>query len=149
MVCDRLIFLNGHVLTMDAGNSVAEAVAVKDDLIEAVGAGGDIQKLATENSKIIDLEGKTVLPGFIEAHGHFPFSGLSAVGVNVNSPPIGTMSTLSDVAAALKQQVEKTEKGKWILGFGFDDTAIQEKQHLTCRELDAVSTDHPVCVTHI
>jgi len=149
MAPDQLIFLNGRVLTMDSENSVAEAVAIKNDIIEAVGTSGDMRKLATENSRIVDLKGKTVLPGFIEAHGHFPFSGLNAVGVDLNSPPIGAMSTLADVVEALKNQAEKTEKGNWVLGFGFDDTAIREKQHLTCSDLDAVSTDHPVCVTHI
>jgi len=111
MAPDQLIFLNGRVLTMDSENSVAEAVAIKNDIIEAVGTSGDMRKLATENSRIVDLKGKTVLPGFIEAHGHFPFSGLNAVGVDLNSPPIGAMSTLADVVEALKNQAEKTEKG--------------------------------------
>ncbi|MBW1641979.1 MAG: amidohydrolase [Deltaproteobacteria bacterium] len=149
MPSDQLIFLNGHVLTMDSEDTVAEAVAVKDDEIEAVGKNEEIQKLSTENSRIVDLKGKTMLPGFIEAHGHFPFSGFNAVGVNVNSPPIGTMSSLAGVMDALRNQAQKTEKGKWIIGFGFDDTLIREKRHLTCTDLDDVSTDNPVFVAHI
>jgi predicted amidohydrolase YtcJ len=144
-----LIFLNGNVLTMDSKNTVAESVAVKGDVIEAVGKNKDVQKMSTENSRVIDLKGKTLLPGFIEAHGHFPFSGFNAVGVNLNSPPIGTMSSLSDVVKALRGRAEKTEKGKWILGFGFDDTSLKEKQHVTRTDLDDVSTDHPICVSHI
>ena len=97
----------------------------------------------------MDLQGQTVIPGFIEAHGHFPFSGYDAVGVNLNSPPIGSMTRISEVLEALKEKAAGMEKGKWVVGQGYDDTNLVEKRLLVRAELDEVSTDHPVFVNHI
>jgi predicted amidohydrolase YtcJ len=143
------IFNNGTILTMDAGNSTAEAVAVRNGRIEAVGTNQEVNQLITDEHVVVDLEGKTVIPGFIEAHGHFPHSGSDAVGVNLNSPPIGTMTCVSDVIKALKKKAAGTEKGKWVLGTGYDDTNLAEKRFLTRSDLDEVSREHPVYVNHI
>ena len=143
------IFISGNILTMDSANSVVEAVAVRDGRIEAVGSNEKIRKLTTADTAVVDLEGKTLLPGFIETHGHFPFSGVNAVAVKLNSPPIGEMTAIKQVIGALKQKAAETEKGKWVFGFGYDDTLLEEKCHLTCSDLDKVSVDHPVCVVHI
>lgn len=145
----HLAFVNGNILTMDSANTKAEALAVSEDRITAVGSNADIKTLITPESNVIDLQGRTLMPGFIEAHGHFPFSGLNAVGVNLNSPPIGTLENIGDVLAVLRHKVARTEKGKWIVGFGYDDTRIQEKRLLTRQDLDEVSTDHPLYVAHI
>jgi predicted amidohydrolase YtcJ len=143
------IFNNGTILTMDAGNSTAEAVAVRNGRIEAVGTNQEVNQLITDERVVVDLEGKTVIPGFIEAHGHFPHSGSDAVGVNLNSPPIGTMTCVADVIKALKKKAAGTEKGKWVLGTGYDDTNLAEKCFLTRSDLDEVSREHPVYVNHI
>jgi predicted amidohydrolase YtcJ len=149
MSSDLRIFSNGSILTMDADNSTAEAVAIRRGRIEAVGTNQQINQLITDDCIVSDLEGKTVMPGFIEAHGHFPWSGFNAVGVNLNSPPIGTMTCISDVIEALKKKAEETEKGKWVLGVGYDDTNLEEKRRLTKVDLDEVSKNHPVFVNHI
>lgn len=143
------IFINGTILTMDAANSTAEAMAVRNGRIEAVGTNQEVKQHASDGYVVTDLEGKTVLPGFIEAHGHFPMSGFNAIGFNLNSPPIGTMTCISDIIEALKKKAAKTQKGKWVLGFGYDDTNLAEKRCLTRDELDDVSKDHPVFVVHI
>jgi len=143
------IFNNGTILTMDADNSTAEAVAVRNGRIEAVGTNQEISQRITDECVVVDLAGKTVVPGFIEAHGHFPWSGFNAIGVNLNSPPIGAMTCISDVVAALKKKAAGTETGKWVIGFGYDDTNLAEKRLLTRADLDGVSRDHPVFVNHI
>ncbi|MBU3913987.1 amidohydrolase [bacterium] len=146
---EHRIFLNGNVITMDAGDSLVEAVAIRNGSIEAVGGTDEIRKLITAESEVIDLEGKTMIPGFIEAHGHFPGSGLNALGVNLNSPPIGQFTSIPQVIEALKKKAFETEKGKWILGFGYDDTNLKESRLLSRHDLDEVSKDHPICVFHI
>jgi predicted amidohydrolase YtcJ len=89
------------------------------------------------------------LPGFIDAHGHFPGSGMRVIAADLNSPPIGEINTMAEVLAALKKQAAKTSSGKWVTGFGYDDTLLAEKRHPTRAELDAVSTEHPVVAMHV
>ncbi len=143
------IFINGTILTMDATNSTVEAIAVRNGRIDAVGTNQEVNQRITGERVVVDLQGQTVIPGFIEAHGHFPFSGYGAIGVNLNSPPIGSMTSISEVTKALKKKAAGTEKGKWVVGFGYDDTNLIEKRYLTCTDLDEVSTDHPVFIIHI
>ncbi len=143
------LFINGNVLTMDARNSIAEAVAVREDRIEAVGSTEEIMALAEQDSEVVDLRGRTLMPGFIDAHGHFPGSGLKVIAADLNSPPIGTLTTMDEVLAALREQAAKTPAGNWVSGFGYDDTLLAENRHPTRAELDAVSTDHPVVAMHI
>lgn len=146
---DQQLFINGSVLTMDENNRVVEALATRGDRIEAVGSTEDIMALAEEGAEIVDLRGRTLLPGFIDAHGHFPGSGLKVVAADLNSPPIGTLTTMDEVLMALGQQAENTPAGEWVSGFGYDDTLLAEQRHPTRAELDAVSTEHPVVAMHI
>ena len=143
------VFIHGEVLTMDTNNPMAQAVSVKGDRIEAVGSDADIMKLVTNNTVVTDLRGRTLMPGFIDAHGHFPGSALSQINANLNSPPIGTLNTMAEVMAALKVQAEKTPAGDWVVGVGYDDSLLAEKRHPTRAELDQVSSEHPVVAIHI
>lgn len=143
------VFINGNVLTMDAHNSVAEAISVRGDRIEAVGTTADIMARANDDTVVNDLRGRTLLPGFIDAHGHFPGSGLTSISADLTSPPVGDKLTMDDVLAALKAQAEKTPAGEWVSGFGYDDTLLAEHRHPTRAELDAVSSEHPVVATHV
>jgi len=145
----HLVFINGRVLTMDPEETLAESVSVRGSRIEAIGPTKEIERLIKADTEVIDLKGSTMMPGFIEAHGHFPFSGLSAVAVNLNSPPMGNFRSIPQVIEALRQKAAETEKGKWIIGFGYDDTLVEEKKMLTRQDLDAVSAHHPVYVVHI
>lgn len=143
------VFINGDVLTMDAANTVAEALSVRGERIEAVGTTASIMELATDETVVVDLKGRTLLPGFIDAHGHFPGSGMSVISVDLNSPPIGTKTTIAQVLEAMRAKVQETEPGEWVTGFGYDDTLLAEKRHPTRAELDAVSTEHPISLMHI
>jgi len=140
-------YINGHILTMDANNSVVEAVYIEDDKIIATGTSAEIKQMA--KGDIHDLKGKTMMPGIIDAHGHFPGSGLAAIAVDLNSPPISNVATVADALALLKAKADDTPEGDWIYAYGFDDTQIAEKRFLTRLELDSVSSQHKIFVSHI
>lgn len=145
----RRVYLNGHVITMDVENPVVEAVAVRDGIIEAVGSNEEIKAYIRSAGEIVDLGGKTMIPGIIDAHSHFPGSGLYETAANLNSPPIGKIQTISQAIDAIREKAARTKKGKWVLGFGYDDTLLLEKRHLTREDLDQASTEHPIYVMHI
>lgn len=143
------VFLGGVVLTMNSDQPIAEAVAIERDRIVAVGNRADVESHIQAGAQVHDLEGRTLLPGFIDAHGHFPASGLRVIGVDVNSPPIGTTRTISALTVALQAKAAETDAGEWIFGFGYDDTLLAEKRHPTREDLDAASSDHPIFVMHV
>ena len=144
------VYLSGTVLTMDAENSVREAVAVAEGRILAVGSNAEIRALATDATRVVDLSGKTLLPGFIDAHGHFPESGnMTLYSADLNSPPIGENRTIDDLVAALSRKARDTPAGEWVVGVGYDDTLLAENRHPTREDLDRVPGDHPIWVFHI
>jgi predicted amidohydrolase YtcJ len=143
------VFINGTVLCMDSRNSVAQALSTRHDRIEAVGSTEEIMALVGEDTVVVDLRGRTLLPGFVDAHGHFPGSGMRVVAADLNSPPIGARESMADVLGALSEQAAKTPPGQWVSGFGYDDTRLEEGRHPTREELDEVSTEHPVVAMHI
>ncbi|MBB3046114.1 hypothetical protein FHR99_000350 [Litorivivens lipolytica] len=143
------VFMNARVLTMDPNLPVAEAVAVQDARIVAVGSRDDMTPYINADTVIHDLNGKTLMPGFIDAHGHFPASGLSVFGLDLNSPPIGNISSMTELLARLTEKAAQTPEGEWVFGYGYDDTLLQDKRHPTRLELDEVSSAHPIAIWHI
>ncbi|NQY02878.1 MAG: amidohydrolase [Halieaceae bacterium] len=143
------VFINGNVLTMDADNRVVEAIGVRSGVIEQVGDTREIMASVGDTTEVVDLRGRTLLPGFIDAHGHFPGSGLTVIAADLNSPPIGDKLDMADVLEALAAKAATTESGEWVQGFGYDDTLLAEKRHPTRAELDAISAEHPVVAMHI
>ncbi|WP_286229895.1 amidohydrolase [Neobacillus mesonae] len=143
------IYFNGKVITMDEDAANAEAVAVKDGKIIAVGSNNEISKLKGSSTKIVDLKNKILLPGFYDAHSHFPSTGMDGtVQVNLNSPPVGPIKTIDDLIIALKDRGMETHEGEWILGRGYDQTLLAEKRHPTRDDLDKVSTELPIYIAH-
>ena len=143
------VFINGEVLTMNADHPVVEAVSVRGERIEAVGSSDAIMALVDEQTEVIDLRGRTLLPGFIDAHGHFPGSGLRAVAVDLSSPPVGSVTRMEELLQRLREMAERTPEGEWVSGFGYDDTLLAEQRHPTRAELDSVSTEHPIGLLHV
>jgi predicted amidohydrolase YtcJ len=143
------VFFNANVVTMAREGDVAEAVAVREGKIVAVGSNEQIRKLVGTETKTVDLAGKTLLPGFYAAHDHFPSAGRVALyDVDLNSPPIGTMRTMDDVVAALREKAARTPPGKWVVGRGYDDTLLREQRHPTRDDLDRAATEHPIWIVH-
>ena len=143
------IYVNGTIITMDEDSFSDEAVAVKDGKIIAVGSNKDIKKLASKSTKTVNITGKVLLPGLIDAHSHYPSSGLSGtVYVDLNSPPVGTVEGIKDIISLLGEQAKEAQEEDWILGRGYDQTLVEEKRHPTRDDLDKVSKIHPISITH-
>ena len=143
------VFINGDVLTMDDDNRIAQAVSVRGDRIERVGTTEDIMASVGDDTVVVDLRGRTLLPGFVDAHGLFPGSGLTVIAADVSSPPIGKVRSIDDLVAAMQAQLERTPDGYWVQGAGYDDTLLVEMRHPTREDLDRVSTELPVALTHV
>jgi predicted amidohydrolase YtcJ len=146
---DVQVWRNGTVLTMDAEGTVASAIVIEGDEIVAVGTDEDVARWAADADVTVDLGGRTVVPGFIEGHGHFPGAGLGAVGADLNSPPIGEVENVAQAIEALREADAARPGEGWLIGFGYDDTVLAEKRHLTKEDLDQVSTTRPVLAMHI
>ena len=134
---------------MDGSDTVAEAVGTVGEKIEAVGSLEFVKNALPEGAEEFDLEGKTLIPAFIDPHGHFPDSGfIELFRVDLASPPRGDCNKLSDVFDLLRARADKTPAGEWIMGAALDHTSIAENRMPTRDELDAISTDHPIWVIH-
>ena len=143
------VWMGGHVLTMDDQGREADSLVIDGDRILVIGSQEDVERWLDKADVVIDLNGRTVVPGFIEAHGHFPGAGLAAVAADLNSPPIGSVKNISEALDALKQVDAARPGDDWLLGFGYDDTTLAEKRHLTREDLDSVSTTRPILAMHI
>lgn len=146
----QAVYKNGTILTVDGKDTVAQAVAVREGKVVAVGTSAQIDAYVGAATQVVDLAGKTMIPGIYDAHSHFTFTGTNAkFEANLNSPPISTVQTMDDLVALLQQQQAKLPAGAWVTGFGYDDTLIAEKRHPTRADLDRVSATQPVYITHV
>ena len=144
------IYTNAIVLTLDGQSRVAQSLAVTDGIIAAVGTDGEVLSTKGPATVVRDLGGRTVIPGFVDAHSHFPGSAVVRnLMVDLNSPPIGAVKTIDDVVGLLKARAAKLPVGAWLQGSGYDDTLLAEKRHPTRADLDRVAADRPIYITHI
>ncbi|MEV4097590.1 amidohydrolase [Streptosporangium saharense] len=146
-----LILVNGDVLTVDADFSVAQAVAVRDGRIIAVGGNAEIEALAGPETRTIDLAGRTLLPGINDSHLHGAAWGLTRppFALSVGYPAV---RSIADIAETVRQATETTPEGEWITGLGWDlgyldEVLADQSRRPHHRDLDAVSPDHPVALT--
>lgn len=144
------IYFGGPILTMKDSALFAEAIAVDEGRIIAVGSQEDIEKLAGDKTERVDLQGKTLMPGFIDPHGHMMSAGTAVLKqADLNPPPMGTVTDMAGLIATLKDYAASTPDAAVIRGTRYDDTLIAENRHPTREDLDQVSTEKPVIVTHI
>lgn len=141
------IYYNGNVLTMDGEQTVAEAIAIRDGLIEAVGTNAEMALWKTQKTELVDLRGKTLMPGFIDAHSHFPVSGLLAVTADLRPSPLGSINSIPKLLDAIKQYDARSDRD-WVIGFGYDDSFLREQRHPTRAELDSAVHHKPVYIWH-
>ena len=132
-----------NVITIDPRNPRAQAVAMRDGRFVAVGDDDSVADLVGPDTQVMDLQGKTVLPGFIDAHIHVLSSGVRHV-----MAADCDLRTIPAIRDALQVQARDTPDGSWVQGFKFDDTKTEENRFLNRQDLDAVSTQHPVIVSH-
>jgi predicted amidohydrolase YtcJ len=133
-----LILHNGKIVTADPKFTIAQAVAIKDGRITAVGGNNAVLKERGANTRMIDLAGKTVLPGLIDAHVHALGAGLSEY-----KKPLPPLGSIVDIQAYIREKAKTTPKGEWIVVPRTLPPRLQEMRMPTRRDLD-VTTDHPV-----
>lgn len=143
-----LVLLHGNVIPMTAPDAKAEAIAVKGGRIIAIGSDAEIAALRGKATIVVDLDGKTVLPGFIDAHGHITGMAQIASTARLAPPPVDDVADIATLQAALRAQAGKHPDG-WIVGFGYDDAQLAERRHPVRQDLDAVSTERPVIAVHV
>jgi predicted amidohydrolase YtcJ len=147
-----IIYHKGKIITMNPLNptEMVEAVAVKDGKIVATDREETILKMIDESTETVSLNGKTMLPGFIDSHGHFPWNGNDELyGVKLYCPPIGTIKSIDEMLSALKRKAGTIKKGEWLLGRGYDNSLLADKRHPTRQDLDKVSSTVPIFIVHI
>jgi predicted amidohydrolase YtcJ len=157
--CDRApidaadtIYFGGDIITMVDAQPSAEALAVKGGAILAVGNRVDIEKAHMgEATKVVDLGGKTLLPGFLDAHSHYINSLLVANQAKLYAPPAGPGKDVESIIAALKQFADEREipKGEMIMGYGYDENVMPSGRLLNRDDLDEAFPDNPVRVDHV
>ena len=162
---DRLadtVYHNGKVYTItetmeevkDVKNAKkADVVATLEGKIVFVGSKSDAKKKGyfddARVGKIVDLRGKTMLPGFIDGHSHFPGdSSIDLYYVNLNCPPLGPVNTMDDLIGLMKAKADSTPDGYWVQGANYDDSLLAEKRHPNRYDLDKASPSKPIKVMH-
>ena len=143
MTADK-IFVNGQVVTVDESDRVAEAVAVEDCRILAVGTSAEMRRLAGPGTEVFDLAGRSLLPGFIDAHMHISLLGANKLGVSCKEPHV---KSLDDILRGLEEMASETPEGEWVRAWGFNQARVEEGRYPTRWELDEVSGEHPIQVT--
>ncbi len=146
------VYFNGDIVDMvGAQPNYKEALVEKDGKIIFVGDSEKAMEFAGQGHKMIDLDGKTLLPGFIDGHSHFASFGIQAIGAQILPPPDAGANNIAALIDILKEwnTVENRALTGWIFGSGFDDSVLEEKRFPTKEDLDKVSTEYPIMLLHI
>ena len=145
-----VVYFGGNIVTMEADFPEVEALVLKESKIIFVGSQKEADNYIKDNTKRIDLKGKTLLPGFIDAHGHITSRAGMEQAIDLSPSPYGTVNSIPDLQKTLKMVIDRMKPGSVapILGNGYDDAIMREHRHPTRQELDAVSTTHPIIVIH-
>ncbi|MDE2572941.1 MAG: amidohydrolase [bacterium] len=142
-----LILYGGTVLTLDAMSRRAEAVAIRQGKVQAIGSTREMLQLAGQQTHLLDLQGGTAVPGFIETHSHPMLYGHRRRScVDAGTPP---NQTIGEIVERIAEWAASTPKGEWIHAEGYDDTLLRDRRHPTRWDLDRATPHHPVYLTHI
>jgi len=138
-----IILYNANIITVNSKQPKAEAIAIINDKIVAIGNNDSILRLASGFTKKINIEGKTITPGFIDSHSHPASSGRSHLR-NVDCD----LRSIEEIKSAIYERTKITPTGEWVSGFKYDDTKTKEKRFINNKDLDKVSPNHPVYISH-
>jgi predicted amidohydrolase YtcJ len=144
------IYKNGEVITVNDAQPSAEAVAVKDGKILAVGSRDDVMRYQGSSTEVVDLKGRTMVPGFVDGHSHICDYVTLWGYPTLNPPPVCDVKSIDDVVAKMRRFIEekKIPPGVAVFGNCYDEAMLAEKRHPTKEDLDRVSTEHPVVIVH-
>jgi predicted amidohydrolase YtcJ len=141
-----LILTNGNVITMNATRQRAETLVIRDGNVFAVGDQRLLKELRKRDTHVIDCRGKTILPGFIDAHFHLLAFAESLLTLNLE--PGNHVHSISDIQVNIRQVSQRVPSGTWIRGRGYNEFYLAEKRHPTRWDLDPVTSVHPIKLTH-
>ena len=141
----RKIYFNGNIITVNDKEPTVDAVLVENGKIVKIGLKEEILKLKNEDTELVDLDGKTMLPGFIDSHSHIIAVAQTLMIVNLSDA-----NSKEEFIAILKDYVKNnpSKNGEWIIGFGYDNTRYENEEHPTKFDLDMVSKDIPIFISH-
>ncbi len=142
-----LFVKNGHIVTMDSAHSAASSMAVRDGKILAVGSDAELAGCASARTEIVDLHGKTVLPGLIDIHTH-ALQWAKNIVMGMIDAGYPTVRSIPEIAEAVHARVTTTASGAWILGVNWDNDKLAEHRYINRHDLDAVAPENPVLLVH-
>ncbi len=141
-----LVLIHGHILTVDANDSVAQAIAVRHSVIVKVGTDAEVLEFAGHipGIRIIDLHGRTATPGLIDTHAHIADGGVKELyGIKLSDA-----ASVAEIVARVKAKTVLAKPGEWISGSGWDEGKLAEHRYVTAADLDAVAPNNPVWLVH-
>jgi len=139
-----LIMVHGKILTGDAKDSIAQAVAIRQGKIIAVGSDKKILQLAGSNSRLIDLHGRTATPGLIDSHAHIATGGVD----ELYSVSLSDATIVDEVKRRVQAAAVKLKPGEWLTGAGWDEGKLAERRYIVASDLDEVAPNNPVRLMH-
>ena len=145
------IYFGGDIITVNERQPAAEALAVRDGKIAAVGNKDEVFKLRGDGTRMVDLAGKALVPGFVDPHSHF-MNALQVIHwANLAGPPVGPVTDIASLVEQLREIKKQTQPapGEWIVGYGYDPDTLKEKRQITRDDLDPFFPDNPVMVLHV
>jgi predicted amidohydrolase YtcJ len=145
------IFIGDNIVTMDPDQPTVEAVAIRGEAIVAAGGRDEVMALQGESTRVVDLGDRALLPGFIDAHGHFLGAGRALDALSLHSPPVGDVTNIDEMVEKIRRWIEEKDipPGQIVTGRGYDDSLLEENRHPTRFDLDRASTEHPIIITHV
>lgn len=143
------VFMGDHIITMDGLE--ATAVALRSGRISFVGSKNDVTPFIGPETELVELGNNALLPGFIDAHGHFSAFANRLESLDLSSPPVGGISSIDDIVESLRSWIEVRQipAGERVTGFGYDDSLLLEQRHPTRQDLDRASSQHPIVIRHV
>jgi predicted amidohydrolase YtcJ len=137
-----VILINGKIITVDAHDAIAQAVAIHNGKIVAVGTNEEIRKRAPQNARVIDLHGRAATPGLIDTHCHFDATD-ELYAINLSA-----VKSVAEAVELVRKKVATAKPGEWIQGAGWDEGKLSDHRYITAADVDKVSPDNPVWLTH-
>src|SRR5215469_25868 len=141
-----LVLIHGHILTVDAKDAVAQALAIQHGVIVKVGSDAEVLEFAGKGPgfRIIDLQGHTATPGLIDTHAHIAEGGVN----ELYRVQLSDVDSIHDIVDRVKAKIAEANPGEWVTGAGWDEGKLAEHRYVTTADLDAVAPNNPVWLVH-